>query len=83
MKFNLHSIPKELTGSGVEVGQVYQNTRGKFQLVIRVINDTAMVLSFDETGNIIGADRYAFHYLERKRVVGFVSEMPTLEVDWY
>lgn len=81
MRLNTENVPGEYV-SGVEIGDVYVNQRGKFMLVVACANTTMYVLNFDRDGTPTGVGQYGRHYFDDRRPVGRVAIMPTLDVNW-
>lgn len=79
MRLNTEGVPGEFM-SGVEVGDVYVNQRGKFMLCVARSGSTMYVVNFDRDGTPMSCGQYGVHYFEERRPVGRVLEMPMLNV---
>lgn len=84
MRINVDDMPPELRQQAPRPGDVYRNQRGVLMVVVSIQpNGDVSLLMFNESGGIVGVQRYGVHYLREKRRVGYVTNMPTsLSVDW-
>ena len=82
MKLDLSEIPKGIALEPVSVGDIYQNQRGYYLLVVGISGCTAYYIKYDLSGEPCGAGQYGVHALDARRRLGRVDEMPNLHVVW-
>lgn len=71
-----------------EVGLVYRMQGGpmrgeRFMVIVAIRQNTAYLLTFFADGSLHGNTQYGLHYLAEKQVVGRLTSMPLLDVEWF
>ena len=84
IELNVSTMPEHIRVRPIAVGDVYRNQRGALLVVCAVrSNGDVCLLMFNETGGIIGVERYGAHSLREKVRIGRCLNLPTmLEVEW-
>ena len=82
MKLDLSDLPESLQKRPVSVGDIFQNQRGYYLLIVGISGETAYYIKYDAAGEPCGAGQYGCHYMDSKRCLGRVEEMPNLHILW-
>ena len=86
MRLDTTGVPADLQEQPVGVGDVYAVSGGRggprFQVVVAISGNTAYLVVFRADGDPSCVAQSGLHYLERKHRVGFVRDLPILQVEW-
>lgn len=63
-----------------QVGDVFQNTKGSYYLIVGILNGAAICLVFNLSGEVINAVSYRLHYFKDRKFIGNVPLTLRLEV---
>ena len=82
MKLDVSNMPEHLALRSPDIGDIYQNQRGYYMLIVGISGNTAYYIRYDGQGEPCGSGQYGCHALEPRRRIGRVEGLPNLHVIW-